>query len=75
MTDRVREWLADVPGEMPVEIPGHEISITLRGSTCRIRCECGKRLGGGKGCNRSGVGYAVCAAKDAYRVHLAQISR
>lgn len=72
MTKETRR-LFERSGPAPKQMRGHIPSITIRGSTVKIVCSCGERLGGGSGYNRSGMDYAISWGKEAYYEHVIQV--
>lgn len=70
MTAQTRRLFKRV-GDAPREKRGHRPTIHIAGSTVRAFCSCGKKLGGGTGCNRAGMDYMIGWAADEYRRHVA----
>lgn len=52
---------------------GHVPTIAIRGSTVRVTCSCGVILGGGRGCNRSGMSYVIAWARNKYIEHTSKL--
>lgn len=73
MTQRDRETFDNLCGGPLVEVAGHVPSIHVNGATVRVKCSCGATIQKATGCNRPGISYAIYAAKDAYRKHVANV--
>ena len=74
MTDRTRRLFERI-GDAPKQKRGHIPTIRIAGSTVKIDCLCGKRLQHARGCNRSGMDYAISYGKSAYESHLIDATR
>ncbi len=70
MTAQTRRLFQRV-GDAPREKRWHRPTIHVAASTVRIFCSCGAKLGGGTGCNRSGMDYCISWGKTAYEKHVA----
>ncbi len=72
VTQATVNLFAQTAGPTLKESPGHVPDILIKGSSVRVVCSCGERLGGGRGCNRAGMDYAIYYAKLAYMDHVAE---
>lgn len=69
MTAQTRRLFQRV-GDAPKQKRGHIPCIHVGGRTVRVFCSCGAKLGGGTGCNRSGMDYVIHWGRQAYDKHV-----